>query len=159
EINDFFGRLRPLGFVVKEPEEPDEETVMLTPDFLDRINFGNILELDVRPILEADEDPLQIILIHLKALPSGQVLKILNTFEPSPLIALVSKKGYLTSTKTISPQLTETYIYKNKTMGEWVAEGEEDTDWGIYLDRYKDNLVLLDVRQLPMPQPMMAILE
>jgi uncharacterized protein (DUF2249 family) len=99
---------------------------------------------------------LQIILTHLKALTNGQVLKILNSFEPSPLIALLSKKGYSTSTKTISPQLTETYIYKKEILSELVAETEEETDWQIYLDRYKDTFVAVDVRQLPMPQPMMA---
>jgi hypothetical protein len=49
EINDFFGKPRALGFVVQEPEEPNEE-MNLPPDFLDRINLDNIMELDVRPI-------------------------------------------------------------------------------------------------------------
>src|SRR5690606_2563545 len=110
--------------------------------------------------LEADEDPLKIILTHLKSLPHDQVLKIINTFEPTPLIALVSKKGFSAWTKTISIEHTETYIYKSEEFqGPLVEELEEETDWQFYLDQYEGHLVQVDVRQLRMPQPMMAILE
>src|SRR5690606_30783264 len=83
-VNDFFSKLRPLGFVPQGVEEPNEKIHISYPDFLNRINLDCIRELDVRPILEADEDPLKIILTHLKSLPHDQVLKIINTFEPTP---------------------------------------------------------------------------
>ena len=160
EVNDFFNRLRPLGFIPQGVEEPDKEMLISAPDFLHQIDNGKVRELDVRPILEADEDPLKMILTHLKELPHDQVLRILNTFEPTPLVALVSKKGYSAWTKTISSELTETYIYKEGRFQEsLVEEPEEKDDWQSYIERYEHHMVQVDVRQLPMPQPMMVILE
>lgn len=53
-----------------------------------------IVELDVRPILEAGNDPLETILATLNTLAHDAVLKLTAPFQPRPLLALLAKRGY-----------------------------------------------------------------
>ena len=42
EVNDFFNRLRPLGFIPQGVEEPDKEMLISAPDFLRQIDNGKV---------------------------------------------------------------------------------------------------------------------
>ena len=75
--------------------EPDTETVEESnvnkpklPAFFSSINPDQIIDFDVRPIIEEGKDPLSSITAKVKSIPTGGVLKIINSFEPTPLIAL-----------------------------------------------------------------------
>ena len=52
------------------------------------------LELDVRPALRAGGEPFTVIMSAVKSLGSGQALRLLATFEPIPLYAVLAKKGF-----------------------------------------------------------------
>jgi uncharacterized protein (DUF2249 family) len=51
-------------------------------------------ELDVRPILRAGGEPFTVIMNAVKELAPGQALRLLATFEPIPLYAVLGKKGF-----------------------------------------------------------------
>ena len=73
---------------------------------------GQIVEFDVRPIIDANEDPLSLIIKKVKHILPGQALKIINSFEPTPLILLLEKQGFESYVDVVDDQLVETYFYK-----------------------------------------------
>src|SRR5688572_11480792 len=161
-VNDFLNKLQPLGF------EIDNSTVTINrdderpiPEFLKNIQPDKIVELDVRPVIETGKDPLNIILQKVKALEKGYVLKIINSFEPTPLMHLLGKQGFESYPKNISDELVHTYFYKKS--GQAFDSGSKGAPfsegWDEILKRFRDRLVTIDVRKLEMPLPMHTILE
>ena len=65
-IQDFYNKLIPLGFHVDASTVDEAENEKQIPDFLVNINPAQITELDVRPVLDNDKDPLNIILEKIK---------------------------------------------------------------------------------------------
>lgn len=160
-VNDFFSKLKPLGFDidVKTKEAGSEQKSF--PDFLKNAKPENIVELDVRPIFDTGKDPLNVILQKVKQLKPGQVLNIINSFEPTPLMHLLGKQGFESYTEMVNAETFQTYFYK-KTQSAFSLPTQEATaakDWDEILKRFGDHLVTIDVRQLEMPLPMHTILE
>lgn len=159
---DFYGALKPLGFIAEtDGSETGGETNQL-PLFLQSIKPGQVVELDVRPTLEAGKDPLKQILAKVKALAPAEVLKITNTFEPTPLILMLKKKGFQSWADPDKPGQVETWFFREKG----VEAGPEtplppagNEDWEQVKERFTGRLPEIDVRELEMPQPMMRILE
>lgn len=54
----------------------------------------NYVELDVRPILKAKEDPFNTIMNTVQNLKDNDVFVLHATFKPLPLITVMKKKGY-----------------------------------------------------------------
>ncbi len=161
-LQDFYDKLRGPHFEIGT--EPTTITAVAAPlpAFMKKLDATNITELDVRPMLEAGNDPLSLILDTIKTIEPGQALKIINTFEPAPLISLLGKKGFHTHTNFVNDKLVETYFYKSA--GEATDLGIPETatqedDWQTVLDQFEDDLIFLDVRQLEMPLPLTTILE
>ena len=162
--NDFFSALRPLGFTTEEIKEEEKAETKLIPEFLQVLEPGQIVLLDVRPVLDEGNDPLKQILSKVKSLQEGQVLKIINTFEPTPLISMLKKKGYQSWTNQINPQHIETWFFKasSETLDlppEPKEQQGQQEDWDQLKERFSGHLVEIDVRELEMPQPMVTILE
>lgn len=57
--------------------------------------------IDVRPILKAGGEPFPEIMKAVSQLSAGQGLRLLATFKPAPLFAVMQKKGYAHSEKEI----------------------------------------------------------
>ncbi len=89
-----------------------------------------LLQLDVRPLLDRGVDPLNRILITLETLPADGVLQITAPFQPLPLIALLTAKGFHVD----SAQVGE---------GEWLINV-----------RGADAAEFVDLRELEAPEPM-----
>lgn len=162
-IDDFFKKLQPLGFeidhsaVVIEKENENNSV----PSFMKNLAADKIIELDVRPVIESGKDPLKIIVKKVKSLETGAVLKIINSFEPTPLMQLLGKQGFESYSETISDELVNTYFYKKSDLTILPENNKTDYSKGSeeILNRYKDKLVTIDVRALEMPLPMHTILE
>lgn len=133
----------------------NENLVKQKPEILNNISVDKIHQLDVRPILEKGTDPFQVIMAAVKELNDGDVLILINSFEPLPLYTVLGKKGYEHFTEK-EDDLFKIYFYKNKIV-ELVENlskhktSREETD-------YK-NVIELDVRELLPPEPMIKILE
>lgn len=124
------------------------------------------LLLDVRPILANDKDPLKEIIASIKNLKENQGLKLINTFEPLPLINLLAGKGFSHRVEAIDENTVITYFHKNTVTDLGITvpwSGNEGID-GLQFDRLQatfapEKISYLDVRELEMPKPMLAILE
>ena len=161
-VNQFFEKLAPLGFHIGSAtsKEATAEKQKL-PSFFNTLKPEQIIELDVIPAIDAGEDPLPAILKKVNRIEKGQALKIINKFEPTPLIHLLGKQGFESYTKTISNKLVHTYFYK-KTDRPVPIETKKTAwsqDWDEMLSRFTGKLERVDVRELEMPLPMHAILE
>src|SRR5665213_819673 len=160
-VEKFFDKLQPLGF------EPDREAAPESnmekpklPAFFNSVNPEQIIDFDVRPIIEAGEDPLSSIVAKVKSIPKGGVLKIINTFEPTPLISLLKKQGFESFVDTIDDQIVETYFYRTGDEALNIDEKKNNSEgWDELEKKFEGKMQTVDVRYLEMPQPMMTILD
>ena len=160
-VEDFFNKLQPLGFTIDKVHVEEEVEQNPVPDFLKSIEKEKMIELDVRPIIDSGKDPLNIILKNVKQLQEGQVLNIINSFEPTPLMQLLGKQGFESYAEVIHDDLVHTYFHK-KTDKLLVRADEmlpDVRDWDEIMKRFAGKLVTVDVRQLEMPLPMHSILD
>ncbi|HPH22759.1 MAG TPA: DUF2249 domain-containing protein [Chitinophagaceae bacterium] len=163
KVEDFFNKLQTLGFKIDSNTAVDaEETVVNTlPKFMQEIKPEQIIELDVRPVIDAGKDPLSEIVQTVKSLYNGKVLKIINSFEPTPLMHLLGNQGFEFYAETIHADLVNTYFHRKENKVETVNEQEKNyaEGWDEIVKSFEGNLVTVDVRQLEMPLPMHTILE
>ena len=164
-VEDFYEKLQPLGFSVagKESENkkaiPMESDVLERPAFMERVSAENTVMLDVRETIAKGADPFLQIMDTVNKLETEQMLCIVNTFEPIPLIAILRPKGFDYYTETPGPNLVKTYFGKqSETKSFEVSTPDTESDFEEVLVRYSGKLKQLDVRQMEMPQPMVSIL-
>lgn len=159
----FFETLKPLGFT-KDLQEPEVETPVIQnelPSYLKNMPASKIKDLDVRRIIDEGGDPLSLIINSVKELPEGTVLKIINSFEPTPLVKVLGKKGFVNFMHQVDEQTVHAYFYKNEA-GTFIAENNEPipaTDWDKIYEHYKNKFVTINVQNLEMPEPMHKILD
>lgn len=164
-VIDFFEKLQSIGFIIDKDVEMEEvenasEAINIMPDFIKNSNLNKIVELDVRSEIESGKDPLSIILNKIKQIKPDEILKLINSFEPIPLIQLLNKKGFTSYIETVNDNLV--YCYFQNTKKVTITEPEpivNAEDWEAKLKQFENNLVSIDVRKLEMPLPMMTILE
>ena len=171
---DFFKVLVPLGFEIDRTVVARDEIVNeLMPDYLQKIDPSKIIELDVRALIDSGTDPLNHILKKISLLEPGEVLNIINSFEPTPLRQLLGKQGFESYASTKEPGLIHTYFYKAASPDAFSQPATQTlksptvttganiapADWEEALSRFQGKLETIDVRELPMPQPMHRILE
>lgn len=160
-VDEFFAKLKPLGFEVDRQILSLETEPHDVPAFVSQITEEQVIDFDVRELLRSGQDPLSLILEKVKTIQAGQALKIINTFEPIPLVKMLEKKGFIVHMDNVTNNLVETYFYKPNEVEVFVAEEPNTGDgsgWGVLINRFKDKLVKVDVRELEMPQPMHTIL-
>ena len=160
-IRDFFKKLQPLGFDADDTVPVIVEEKKQPPVFISTLKPEEIVVLDVRPVIATGKDPLNSILEKFKALQPNQVLKLLNSFEPTPLMLLLQKQGFDSWANDIDDNLVETWFYRRSAVVETVTSpvAGSSKNWDEILAMYKNNLQTIDVRGLEMPLPMMTILE
>lgn len=159
-IDKFFDRLKPLGFDIDAGTKPIDGEKRKLPAFMATLTEDRIIDFDVRDLLAEGKDPLDQILEKVNSLPSGKILKIINTFKPVPLINILEKKGFEVYADGINDDLVETYFYKKVKKDAVVREAVENLDdgWENVLQRFDNKLISVDVRELEMPRPMLTIL-
>lgn len=157
-IADIFAKLTPLGFEINTNTPVVKADVQQVPAFLQSLSATQLVTLDVRPVIAGGQDPLNLILQQIKTLQTGQVLKIINTFEPTPLMLLLQKQGFDSYAAHIDEQLVETWFYKIADVQPATTAAPTGT-WEDALHRFQHRLQTIDVRHLAMPGPMMTILE
>src|SRR5690606_36975129 len=82
------------------------------PDFLAHLPSDKITDLDVRPVLASGDDPLRQIVARTRSLKIGEALKIINTFEPTPLIQLLGKQSFKSHVEHPESDREDTYFFK-----------------------------------------------
>lgn len=159
-VNDFFEKLAPLGFEIDKDIPVKNKERKPLPSFLNSLKREQLIEFDVRPIITANEDPLSLIVKKVKSIQPGEALKIINTFEPAPLIILLKKQGFESYVDVINDQLVETYFYKIDDNAVVINETENVTEgWDSFMQKFAYKIQTIDVRELEMPKPMLTILD
>lgn len=159
-VNAFYEKLRPLGFEIDDTVAAEAVKSHPVPAFLHKVREENIVSLDVRPIIEGGQDPLKNIMDAVKQVPVGGALKVINSFEPTPLIKLLEKQGYASFVDNVSEDTIETWFYKEIEGTINIPEGAANSeDWDAVMERYSGKMTDVDVRELQMPLPMHTILE
>lgn len=160
-VDDFLMKLEELGFVIDKSTQPIMEKNKKRPDFMSFVQSGRVVEMDVRPMLALGADPLNTILEAIKNMQTESVLRIINTFEPSPLIKMLEKKGFMSYVDKINDDLVETYFYKKTEANSFEIDYLMDASkgWDEVLSQFAQNTQTIDVRAFEMPQPMLMILE
>lgn len=159
-VEDLFEKLKLIGFKIDESEKNIPE------------NKANILieqeivptkTIDVRPIIQKAEDPFLLIMNAVKDLKTSETLEIINSFEPIPLIRILSKKGFLCSTVQKRENLYSTYFKSNADNSLNINSSSiielNQEDFNLEDLKSKDKQTEIDVRDLEMPLPMLTILE
>lgn len=162
-VNDFFEKLQPLGFGIDKLVKPDTLIQSVPrPEFMKNMTPENTSELDVRALLDEGKDPFNLIREKTNQLHPNQILKLINSFEPLPLIQILEKQGFQSYTEIINDNLVHTYFSKSDKVISNAAEpqiNKSTDDWDTILHRYKEKLKIIDVRELEMPLPMLTILD
>lgn len=161
QVEDFFEKLKPLGFEIDEDYvDENDGGASPMPDFVKNLKAGNVVELDVRPILDEGGDPLNTIMINVNKLTPNQALKIINTFEPTPVIIILEKRGFTAYTQILSDKEVHTYLYNTSGAEEIKADAKSDsTGFDEMLAKFENNLDIVKVEKLEPPLPMMMVLE
>lgn len=157
-------KLKQIGFTTDD----DCGCETATPEMKYGLNNNNtdmkketIIELDVRPVLEGGVDPFEIIMAKLKKMDDGDTLKIINTFEPIPLLNILKTKGY--EYETERPEAGLVYTFLEKSGAEIKEETRERQSVELVFEdverEFAGKMKEVDVRQLEMPMPMVTILE
>src|SRR6476661_7665520 len=122
------------------------------PEFMSCLGSRQLKELDVRPVLASGEDPLNIIMSKIKTIEPGGVLKVINSFEPTPLILLLEKKGFETYVENISTDHINTYFLRKGKSPGTLASNTQNTihDWDDVAKKYDTRISQIDVRQMEM---------
>ena len=161
-VNEMLAALEKIGFEV-EYDNLASNTNKIEIDTEIDMERTNIVNLDVRPILDGGTDPFNAIMETLKTLKPEETLRIINTFEPIPLLNILKGKGYEYESERPEEGIVHTYLHKvsdeevKKEKIEEIVATEltyEDLE-----NRYDGKLMEIDVRDLEMPMPMVTILE
>ncbi|WP_285058703.1 DUF2249 domain-containing protein [Pedobacter ginsengisoli] len=163
EIEDFLSSMQQIGFVI---DEAISEPIIPKENPIDFNHQTTVLELDARTFLNQKKDPLREILQMANRAGIGERLKVINSFEPVPLISLLADKGFLHHTEVVEKDLVVTWF--EKTNGDTVLAELPSEDYGaneqhafdMVLQQFPhEKIKYIDVRHLEMPLPMMQILE
>ncbi len=68
-----------------------------------------VSRLDIRPMLESGEQPIQHVLRECKKLKLDEILEVISPFLPAPLIEQANKQGYSVWSKEESQDVYKTY--------------------------------------------------
>lgn len=163
--------LKPLGFVFENnttASGDDKETNV--PGWLQHTPENDIHFMDVRPIIDHGSDPLKAIMAEFKKVPEGEILCIINSFVPTPLIHLLTQNGKAESyTNSKDAKEHYTYFFKSgkKTppaetatpSGDHKVNMDDGAQFNAVCNRFtEEQRTTIDVRHLEMPQPMETIL-
>ncbi len=163
-VEFFLEKMKPLGFEGGEVSNKPQKDLSMKEDnesreYLKTLGQDQIVQLDVRAMLAGGTDPLEKIMASIAALKKHQVLLIINSFEPTPLIKLLNKKGFSSYVETVDASEIHTwFIPQNLIHPRPEPIKTEDSGWEELISFFEGRIRFVDVRQLEMPQPMHTIL-
>lgn len=164
-IESFAVALKPLGFEFEQNGQAIINDESGKPEWLTNLSSDKITNFDVREILSSGSDPLKEIMKSFKAVEIGNVLCIINTFVPTPLVRLFEKDNAITYTDTINENEFHTYFLKQgkkkaapAPARELQIFNEDEPTFTTNKDRFTGKIKEIDVRHLEMPGPMQTIL-
>ncbi|HET9947766.1 MAG TPA: DUF2249 domain-containing protein [Longimicrobiales bacterium] len=156
----------PTSHAAYAPRTPPAEAPRTAPAELERIPGALRVEVDVREDLRSGREPFSRIMAARRQVPPGGALRVRAIFEPVPLYAVMEKQGFDHFTEQLGPEDWSVWFYPADSNGQRepsgarvsaepaaavAAEDAADDDSG-------EGVVVLDVRGLEPPEPMMRTL-
>lgn len=141
------------------PETLREESGMSAPRVsvpaaLAALAPERVLDLDVRDDLRVGREPFSRIMAATRALPEGHALRLRAVFEPVPLYSVMARQGFSRWTEELAPDDWRVWFHRAPAAPEAAPpdlrperSGEEG-----------EGVVLLDVRGMEPPEPMVRTL-
>lgn len=160
-VDEFLQKLADIGMEVTYSEKMPESITAETPTKAFEILPEKLVKLDVRPTINSGADPFSEIMAVIKTLQGGQILKIINVFEPIPLMNVLEKKGFESFTEKVESNEFHTYFKKTEVINyteNYDTELSSLDNFDTKMVDFGSNLVEIDVRHLEMPEPMITIL-
>src|SRR5690606_1734862 len=114
-LADIRAALEPLGFhfvTVGSAGVPDAPVPAQQPEWLVGASDTKKDLFDVRGIIASGGDPLKAIVQRYRALPPGNLLCIINSFIPYPLLSLLEKKDAKSYVETVAANEHHTWFFK-----------------------------------------------
>jgi uncharacterized protein (DUF2249 family) len=129
------------------------------PPALARVPPERVLDLDVREDLRAGREPFSRIMAARRELPPGGVLRLRAIFEPVPLYAVMARQGFDHWTEELAPDDWRVWFHPTDP-GDTAAEAEGAAHDPASEPRseYGDEVIVLDVRGMEPPEPMVRTL-
>jgi hypothetical protein len=155
---------------VQHEQEPAVMTAQLSmsprPAALARIDADRIVTADVRDELRAGREPFSIIMAARREVTPGGALCVRAIFEPVPLYAVMAKQGLAHWTERLADDDWRVWFYDEsahdvEAAADNVASAPHPDDTGSVPDAANpddDDVVILDVRGLEPPEPMLRTL-
>lgn len=112
-----------------------------------------IVELDVREELRTGREPFSLIMAALRQLPADGVLRLRAIFEPVPLYAVLSRQGFAHWTEQLAPDDWAIWFFPGASAPAGQAAGAPAST------AEAGGVVVLDVRGLEPPEPLLQTLE
>ena len=117
-------------------------------------------QLDVRPILAGGKDPLEEILKAVRALQPDDVMCLINTFEPVPLLKKLSGLGYVYEVQT---EAEIVYTWIKAKAGSVLPQPDTSkvaqNSFEAHVNYFAGATRFIDVREMEMPRPLLTILQ
>lgn len=154
-------RLETIGFQIENNDQLQVEEMVLI-ETNTGITENAAVTLDVTPILEQGEDPFNQIMEAVNRLAANEQLCVISPFEPIPLIRILRKKGI--AAKTVQ-QMNNYHTYLTKQSSPEIPGNDRQEVSLLSANVFREKaltlgrqLVLIDVRNLEMPLPMINVL-
>ena len=159
-VDLFLRKLKEIGFEVEQHQKIEHKTENPS-QMLSLKDKKPTLTLDVRPDIEAGNDPFKRIMTTIKDLKEGDLIEVINSFEPIPLINLLRQKGFAAEVDRPEPGVVVTYLRKGdkaETPDANQTPPRHQDDFDQTVHSFGDQLKVIDVRMMQMPEPMVTIL-
>lgn len=130
------------------------------PEWVALADDAAVTRLDVRPMFDKGEEPLGTIMRAAATVKDGGILILDAPFEPAPLYRVLGAKGFVSHAEQLAADHWRIFFRRE---GKPVSAGESgrEPEGGVaavaHVWRAADG-VHIDVRGLPPPEPMLAIL-
>ncbi|WP_407178592.1 DUF2249 domain-containing protein [Bradyrhizobium sp. STM 3562] len=111
------------------------------------------VDLDVRPLLRAGEEPFSTIMATLDRLEQGQGLRLYAPFKPFPLFGVMESKGFAHEEAELEGGEWEV-LFTPATVASQAVELSDIAP----ADDWPEPILQLDNRELDPPEPMVRIL-
>ena len=173
-VEELLNKLAEKGFEI-ETGEPATGEVPVNDCHM--ASHYRLKRIPAAEMLEQNKDPFDVIRRALLELQPGEAVEVVLDFIPAPLIDIFSKQGFEWCVEN-KDGMYHTYFYRPSRKKSWWQKIKEiftgkgtketsvetftagnDADFEELLEKYKDKMEKIDVRDLEMPQPMMTILE
>jgi uncharacterized protein (DUF2249 family) len=164
-VKDMMDALESIGFEVEDTVAQLANTdasinISVVPSTVD---VSKLRVLDVRPILDSGKDPFKRIMEEVSHLPEGHTLEVINSFEPTPLIRILEKKGYKSHVRS-EDDMVITSFTSSTVLSELDSPDKEinmltKSEMETKKLEFAERLNEVDVHLLEMPLPMVTILD